>query len=464
MGLGAPAIVAWIDASAGIAGDMLLGALVDAGAELGVLQASIDAVIPGTVRLVAASTTRGGLRAIKVDVELIASDQPHRRWTEIRGRLRVAELPERTRQRALSAFEVLARVEASVHGIDVEQVHFHEVGAWDSIADIVGVCAALDVLEVGEVVVSRIAVGSGSVQTAHGRIPVPVPAVLGLAAGWEVEAVGDGELATPTGVALVTTLAQRQGPIPEMRVVGSGVGAGTRDVAGRANVVRVVIGVLATGRPASAADESAFAAGDPAGPGIEASAMAVGGLTTARPAGGADESAFAAGDPAGPGIEASAMVVLEANVDDLDPRVWPSVLEACLAASAADAWLVPILMKHGRPAHTLCVLASAAAATRLRDVLLDETSTIGVREAPVRRWALPRGWVEVDVAGQLVGVKVAHRDGLIVHATPEYRDVVAASSALGRPVRDVLDAAIAAAVAAGLTRGAPVPGGIRPQA
>ena len=414
MALGASVIVAWVDASAGVAGDMLLGALLDAGAELDAVQASVEAVIPGSVRLVTTETMRGGLRATRVGVELVAPDQPHRRWAEIRDRIGAAALPERTRRRALGAFEALARVEADAHGIELEDVHFHEVGAWDSIADVVGACAALEDLGIDEVIVSRIAVGSGSVAAAHGRLPVPVPAVVGLATGWEVDAVGEGELATPTGAALATTLASEQGPVPAMQVIGSGVGAGAKDVVGRANIVRVVLGQRAAAEPVSVAV-----------------------------------------DPAG--LETSTMVVLEANVDDLDPRVWPSVLAALLAAGAADAWLVPIVMKQGRPAHTLCVLAPADHVEVLRDVALDETSTIGVRATSVRRWALPRGRVSVDVAGQAVGVKVAHRDGLVVHATPEHREVVDAATALGRPVRDVLEAAIGATVATGLVRGAAVP-------
>ena len=151
------------------------------------------------------------------------------------------------------------------------------------------------------------------------------------------------------------------------------------------------------------------------------------------------------------------MTLLESNIDDLDPRVWPTVLMALLDAGAADAWITPILMKRGRPAHTISVLAHEVHVTQVRDVVLETTSTIGIRETTVQRWAMPRGWVESDVDGQFVRIKVAHRGGRVVHAMPEFRDVEAAAMVLGRPVRDVLDAALAAAHRLGLVAGAPVP-------
>ncbi|WP_347350751.1 nickel pincer cofactor biosynthesis protein LarC [Intrasporangium sp.] len=413
-------VVAWVDASAGLAGDMLLGALLDLGADLGAIQRWVDAVVPGTVRISVTEARRAGLRAAQAHVGLVAPDQHHRRWAEIRARIAGADLPERTTSRALAAFEALARVEGVAHGVAVDEVEFHEVGSWDSIADVVGVCAGLEDLGVDEVVVSRIAVGSGWVRGSHGRLPVPVPAVVGLARGWQVEAGGQGELATPTGMALVTTLASAQRPLPAMRLVGTGVGAGTREVEGRANVVRVVLGERVTG------DEPARSA--------------------------------SAGGP--PGLVERWMTLLEANVDDLDPRVWPTVIEALLAAGAADAWLAPVVMKRGRPAQVLSVLARPDDGPGLRDLVLSLTSTIGLRQSEVRRWELPRGWVTVEVEGREIGVKLAHRDGRVVQATPEFRDVESAAETLGRPVRDVLDAARAAAVQAGLVSDAEVPPGL----
>ncbi|MGW7285205.1 nickel pincer cofactor biosynthesis protein LarC [Streptomyces sp. NPDC054847] len=401
--------VAWIDATSGVAGDMVLGALLDAGASLDAAQAAVDAVIPSSVRLTRTEVTRCGMRAARAVVEVLAEDQPHRTWRTIRELLRSAEVAEPVRAGALAVFERLARAEGRVHGVPADEVHFHEVGAWDSIADVVGVCAALHDLGVIRLKASAVAVGSGRVRTVHGEIPVPVPAVLELAAGRQVFSGGSGELATPTGMALVTALAQESAGLPRMCVDASGVGAGSKDTPGRPNVVRVVVGSEAEEAP-------------------------------------------------GHGDTGSA-VVLEANVDDLDPRVWPGVLASLMAAGASDAWLVPILMKKGRPAHTLRVLAPTERAAVLREVVLRETSTIGVRESVVRKTALDRTWVRIPVLGRIVPVKVAHRGGLVMQATPEFDDAAALAAELALPVRTVLDAAVAGAVAAGLVSGAPMPRG-----
>ena len=197
---------AWIDASAGVAGDMLLAALVDAGADIIAVQAAVDQVIPHAVRLSATTVNRAGMRATKVDVTVLVDDPPHRTWRNIQTMLSASELPDRIRDDALAVFTRLANAEGHVHGIDAQDVHFHEVGALDSLADVIGVCAALHQLGISAISVSPIAVGSGRVKAAHGHIPVPVPAVTQLAKGWQIHAGGEGELTTPTGMALVTTL------------------------------------------------------------------------------------------------------------------------------------------------------------------------------------------------------------------------------------------------------------------
>lgn len=239
----------WIDASAGVAGDMLLGALVDAGVPLARLQDAVDAVVPGSVRLTHGVVVRAGLRAAKVDVDVLVDDPPHRTWAALRELLAAAPLPDDVRDLALRTFGRLAEAEGHVHGVPPEDVHFHEVGALDAIADVVGTCAGVAALAVQDVVVSPVALGSGTVRAHHGTLPVPPPAVLALVPGWEVLAGGQGELATPTGVALVTALARRSGPLPRMRVETYGVGAGTKDVPGRANVVRLVVGTVPGGGP-----------------------------------------------------------------------------------------------------------------------------------------------------------------------------------------------------------------------
>jgi hypothetical protein len=433
--------VLWIDASAGVAGDMLLGALVDAGVDLDHLQACVDAVIPGSVRLTARTVTRAGLRATKVEVEVLVEDPPHRTWSTIRGLLEAADLPGGVRARALAAFGRLAEAEGRVHGVPPESVHFHEVGALDAIADVVGSCAGVEALAPATVVVSPVALGSGTIRAHHGELPVPAPAVLELSRGWDVLAGGRGELATPTGLALVTSLAAGSGPLPAVRVEVSGIGAGTRDTPHRANVVRVVLGHPT---PAHSPDDA---------PGV--------------------------GSGEEPDGERRA-VVLEANVDDLDPRLWPVVLDRLLAAGAWDAWLSPILMKKGRPAHTLHVLAGPEQATELEAVVFAQTTTLGVRRVPVTRGSLERAWVEVDVdagwerdadpsvrgadatprrpaATARVRIKVGHRAGRLVVVMPEFDDVVAAAEAAGVPAGDLLVRAHAAAASVGLVAGAPWP-------
>jgi len=393
----------WVDASAGIAGDMLLGALLDAGASLDAVRSAVAAVVPGEVVVRTSAVTRAGLRALKVDVESTGDGHPHRSWARIRALLGSADLPTAIRDPALAVFARLAEAEGRVHGIPADDVHFHEVGSWDAIADIVGVCAALADLGVDRVTASPVAVGSGRTRAAHGDLPVPVPAVLELARGWQVLAGGEGELATPTGMALLRTLADTCGPIPPMEIAAVGIGAGGRDTGGRANVVRAVVGAAAVADAPTASD----------------------------------------------------MWVLETNVDDLDPRLWPTVLAALLAAGAPDAWLVPILMKKGRPAHTLCVLAQDGDREALRDRVFALTSTLGVRETPVSRTALQRDWRAVAVPGGEVRIKVGLRAGRIATATAEFEDAAALARTRGVPVRRVLDEAAAAADAAGLGPGAP---------
>ena len=395
---------AWLDISAGVAGDMLLGALVDAGAPLDGVQAAIDTALPGTVRLSAAPVTRAGLRATKVDVEVLVTEQPHRRWADIRDLLQRSGLAGPAREKALGAFAALADAEARAHGIPAEDVHFHEVGAWDSIADVVGSCAAVGLLGVTSVSAGPAALGSGTTRTAHGEMAVPVPAVLELSRGWEVVAGGSGELATPTGMALVRALATDCTQLPSLRIERTGVGAGARDTAARANVVRVVVG--------APADQ----------------------------------------------VAGQRLWVLEANVDDLDPRVWPDVLTRLMAAGAADAWLTPILMKKGRPAHTVSVLSEQPLVVTLRDLVFSLTSTFGVRQYAVNRLALERDWRSVTVRDGSVRVKLSlGADGLVRHATPEFEDAARLAERQGLPLRQVLEEAAAAAEAAGLRPGAPLP-------
>ena len=401
---------AWIDASAGVAGDMLLGALIDAGADLVAIQQNVDAVIGQSVRLTCEPVTRAGQHANRLSLEVIAKDVPSREWRSIEHLIATAELPGPVRERALASFQRLAEAEAKVHHVPQDHVHFHEVGALDSIADIVGVAAALHALKIDSISASAVAVGSGRIPGAHGDLGVPVPAVVELGTGWKIFAGGSGELTTPTGMALLSALAERCEDLPPLTLQTSGAGAGSRDTPGRANVTRVLVGQRAAEPDADLSDTD---------------------------------------------------VLIEANVDDLDPRLWPGVLTSLIRAGAADAWLVPIIMKKGRPAHTVSVLARADQAAALRLMLLALTSTIGVRETTVSKMALPRGWVNVTVADRDLSIKIAHHRGSIWQVTPEFDDLERASIELGVSPLALLEQTMAVAAVAGLVTGAPVPSGMR---
>ncbi|MFD4325991.1 nickel pincer cofactor biosynthesis protein LarC [Nocardioides sp. NPDC058538] len=412
----------WIDASSGASGDMLLGALVGADVPLSLIASAVDAVTPEPVGLASEQVMRGALAATRCHVE-IADSAHHRTWTDVRALLTDAALDDAVRDLALRVFERLAVAEGAVHGIPPEDVHFHEVGALDAIADVVGVCAGFAHLGATEVVVSPIAVGSGSIRTAHGTLPVPPPAVARLLTGVPSFAGPLGhpemEMCTPTGAALLTTLATSWGDQPPLTTRAVGVGAGGRNPEGWSNTLRLLIGDAAV-RPGA---ESRH--------------------------GGEMRAGRAAGDDIFPPWRENAPteLVIEANIDDLDPRLIPGALDALLAAGAHDAWVTPILMKKGRPAYTLHALTRPDAAEAVRRVLFRETSTIGVREHEVVKHALPREMLTVSVGGQPIAVKAARLDGEIVNLQPEWDDVARAAAALDRPPIDVLAEAKAAALA-----------------
>jgi uncharacterized protein (TIGR00299 family) protein len=387
-------VTTWVDASSGASGDMLLGALIGAGVPLDVVQSAVDAIAPEPVLLRVEQVTRNGFAATRCHVE-VGDSVEHRSWRDIRDLLAAAPLDGPVCDLATRTFERLAVAEGAVHGSDPLDVHFHEVGALDAIADVVGVCAGFAHLAAGEVVVSPVAVGSGTVTGAHGSMPVPPPAVAELLRGVPSYAGPPGapamELCTPTGAALLTTLATSWGPQPPMTTAAIGVGAGGRDPEGHANVLRLLVST--------------------------------------------DEGGAGAGAPP---------LLIETNIDDLDPRVWPAVIAALLEAGASDAWLTPILMKKGRPAHTLSVLVAADRAAGVRAAIFRNTSTIGLREQPLGKHALDREMVSVEVDGQTIAVKLARHEGVLVNAQPEYDDVARAAATLGRPVVDVLAEAVAA--------------------
>jgi pyridinium-3,5-bisthiocarboxylic acid mononucleotide nickel chelatase len=386
-------MIGWLDCASGASGDMILGALAGAGVPMSVLTEAVSAVAPEPIRLVHEQVSRSGFAATRVHVDAAESDSG-RTWADIEILLAQAPLADPVRQRAASTFARLAEAEGRVHGLPATEVHFHEVGALDAIADIVGCCAGFDDLGLSRLVATPVALGGGSVRTLHGTISVPAPAVTALLAGVPTYGGGvDAELCTPTGAALLAEWVDDWGDHPAMSVSSAGVGAGGRDIAGRPNVLRLLVG-----RPGEAGDESTEAA-----------------------------------------------LMIETNIDDLDPRLWPAVISRLLAAGASDAWLTPVSMKKGRPAHTLHALVPGDRAEAVRALVFTETTAIGVREYPVAKRPLDRHEATVELAGRSVRIKLATYRGAIVNAQPEYEDVAAVADETGQPVKAVLAQAVAAA-------------------
>jgi pyridinium-3,5-bisthiocarboxylic acid mononucleotide nickel chelatase len=375
--------LAYFDCFSGASGDMLLGALLDAGAPEEAVRNSLDSLGLEGWRLELSRVTRGGLDAAKATVHAPAPS-PERSYLDVRRMLAQAPLEPGIRDRGFAVFESLAHAEARVHGVHPEQVTFHEVGAVDAVVDIVGVCACIHHLGIERIVTSPLATGSsGLVGSSHGPLPVPVPAVVELLIKAGAPTVGRGhdELLTPTGAALLTTLSDDFGTMPAMTVTDVGHGAGAREL-DHPNLVRVLVG--------EPHDHNA-----------------------------------------------GTLDLLETNVDDMTPEVAPYVLERLLDAGALDAWTTPIVMKKGRPALTLSVLASSAHAEKIITVLFEETPTLGVRSTKVTREALSRRSIETDVAGHVVRVKIGARSGRVLTTAPEHDDAVAAAQATGLPLREV---------------------------
>jgi uncharacterized protein (TIGR00299 family) protein len=393
-------MIGWLDAGSGASGDMLLGALADAGADLDAMRAAVAAVAPEGIALDSEQVTRGALVARRVVVD-VPDSATHRGLGAVLDLIDGSGIDARVGRHASDVFTALARAEADVHGTTVDAVHFHEVGALDAIADIVGVCAGFVSLGLEALHCSPVAVGSGTVSTTHGQLSVPPPAVVALLRGVPTYAGPAAfELCTPTGAALLTHWVTDWGPQPPMAVTTIGTGAGGRDLTTHPNVLRLLVGEA---MPSPMAGQRA-------------------------PYGGSGHT-----------------VVLETNVDDLDPRLWPRILTLLLERGASDAWLTPILMKKGRPAYTLSALVRAEEVEGVRAAIYAETSAIGMREHVVDKHELDREIVTVTVSGYAIRVKLARSAGVVVNAQPEYADVIAAAESLGLPAKKVLARAIAEA-------------------
>jgi uncharacterized protein (TIGR00299 family) protein len=382
----------WVDAGNGAAGDMLLAALLDAGADLSAVRSGLRGLGVGPLEVEPGQVRRHGLRALHADVR-VPPDDVSRNLADVTEILSSASLPPAVHDFAVAVFERLARAEARVHGVDVAQIHFHEVGALDAIADVTGCALGLHSLDLlgpaTRRVVSPVAAGSGVVRAAHGPLPVPVPAVLELLteAGAPLRShPASMELCTPTGAALLATLATGWGPMPDCVPASVGTGAGTADPPGHPNVLRVVVGTAS-----EAAD-----------------------------------------------WVSAELHRVDSTIDDLDPRVWPEVLEALRSAGAADAWCSPALMRKGRPGQVLSVLVDALRLDAVCRVVFEQTTTLGVRVSSVERRSLRRDRVEVTAGGVTVGVKRGLLGDRVVTVQPEYDEVRAAAAAAGRPVHEML--------------------------
>ncbi|MGD9798727.1 MAG: nickel pincer cofactor biosynthesis protein LarC [Acidimicrobiia bacterium] len=379
-------VAAWFHCFAGIAGDMALGSLIDAGADVDGVRELLGRLPVEGWDLEIVPVLRGGVAGSRA-VVTTDDNTVVRTYANIRAIVEEAALPDRVRDRALAVFESIAVVEGQLHRRELAQVHFHEVGGVDAIVDVVGVAAALEILGVDEVHASPVATGLGMVRTAHGMLPNPAPAVVELLAGAPTYGLDiPVELTTPTGAGILAALCDGWGPMPAMTITSSGFGAGTRELDDLPNLTQVVVGVLAAA--------------------------------------------------AGGGHAGQPVVLLEANVDDATGETLAHAVAALLDAGAHDAWITPIVMKKGRPAHTVSVLADPAESARLAEVLRLGTGSLGVRGATLERWPAARTVEVVLVEGHELRVKVSAG-----RVKVEHEDAAAVAAATGLPLREVVSRA-----------------------
>jgi uncharacterized protein (TIGR00299 family) protein len=380
--------IAYFDCASGASGDMVLGALVDAGIELAALESILASLKVDGWRLEAKPVERGGLRGTHLAVRTDASRRFHA-LGEMLGPIERSTLPDAVKAGAEAVLRRLAEAEARVHRVPVEAVHFHEVGELDTLVDVVGAVAGLDVLGVERVYVSALPICGGTVDTAHGRLPVPAPATAELLRGFPVYDNGvAAELVTPTGAAILTTLGTPE-RLPAMTLERVGWGAGTKELP-IPNLLRVLVGRAAS-------------------PSVEE-----------------------------PDVET--LVAVETTIDDMSPQLYEPVVERLLAAGALDVYLTPVVMKRSRPGTVLTALAAPELAERLAEALFRETTTIGVRWSEVKRRRLPREMVRLTTAAGPVTFKLSRLHGRVVTVTPEFEEVRRIAEAQGRPVREVLEA------------------------
>jgi uncharacterized protein (TIGR00299 family) protein len=382
---------AYFDCFSGISGDMTLGALVDAGCPLGLLRDELKGLdVPGW-EISAEKVWKNGMAATHVSVST-EETQTHRSLTTILGVLEKSKLAAAVRERASAIFRRLGEAEAAVHDVPIEKIHFHEVGAVDAIVDIVGACIGFSALGIERFACSALNVGGGTAKMAHGVLPVPAPATARLLLGKPTYSNGvQKELVTPTGAAIVATLCQTFGPQPPMRMESIGYGAGSTDLEGQPNVLRIMVG------ESLEASEAEF-----------------------------DEE----------------VRVIEANLDDLNPQVYGYLVEKALAAGALDVFTTPVQMKKGRPGTLLTLLCKPDRAKELMDLVFAETTTFGLRSYTAQRRILPREWESVQTRFGEVRLKVARVNGKVLQVSPEYEDCRKLAQEKKVALREVMEEAM----------------------
>jgi uncharacterized protein (TIGR00299 family) protein len=383
--------IAYFDCFSGISGDMVLGALVEAGADLRAIETELRKLGLEGWSISAEKVKRGAIFATHVKVES-SEGHHHRGLSIILGRIDKAGLAPRAAERARRIFTRLAEAEAKVHNMPVEEIHFHEVGAVDSIVDIVGAAVGFELLGIDEFACSALDVGAGQVKTTHGLLPVPAPATVELLRGAPMYTSGVArELVTPTGAAIATTLSTRYAQIPEMTLKAVGYGAGSADFAEKANVLRILVGENATSQSGEHWD--------------------------------------------------APVSVIETNLDDMSPQIYGYLVERALAAGALDVFSTSVQMKKNRPGVLFTILCDPSHTARLIDLVFRETTTIGVRTYDVRRKVLDREVVRVETQFGEVRMKISRMNGSVLNATPEYDDCQRLAAEKGIPLKQVMAAA-----------------------
>lgn len=384
----------YFDCFSGASGDMINGALIDIGVSLSRLQEELRKLPLTGYRIRATETRRSGLRAIKFDVDVDQSPQPERRLSDILATIAAAPLSDSVKRLSQQVFIRLGEAEAKAHGVSPEDVHFHEVGAVDSIVDIVSACIGFHELGIEQFVCSPINVGRGMINCSHGQMPVPVAATAELLKGAVIYTSDvDAELVTPTGAAIISTVAQEHGSLPPLKLEKVGYGAGTKQWPDRPNLIRLMLG------------------------------------ETAGPAA---------------GVQIDKVTVIEANIDDSNPELLGYFMETGLKAGALDVFYTPIQMKKNRPAIKLTVICREVDRERMAELIFRETTTVGLRFYEAERRVLDRRWMEVATPFGPIRVKVAYLNESIVNVAPEYDDCKAAAQQHQLPLRQVIEHAVAA--------------------